>query len=124
LREHLSRLHLIAFLDEDVADFAAHLGDYFGVGFRLERRGAAVHREHLASRGLGNFNRYRRFRLGLVVLFAGRLFARDSIPGTSAQREGEGDDARAKKNVCHGPSPGSCDLRRRSDRIGCECGAV
>ena len=50
-REHLAVLHDVAFLDQDLADFAADLGDDRGFLVRLQRRCARVHGEHLAAGG-------------------------------------------------------------------------
>ncbi len=55
--EELTRFHVVAFLDQDAADFAAHLGDDLGVGLGFQRGGPAVHREHLATNGPGDFDR-------------------------------------------------------------------
>ncbi len=106
LCEHLAGAHVIAFLHEHAAHFAAHLGDHFGVGLGFECGRAAVHREHFAAHGLGDFDGNGGFSLGLLVLLLGRLVAGDSVRGAGAEREGEHQNARAKKNVCHGPSPG------------------
>ena len=106
LREHLARTHVIAFLHEQAAHFAADLGDHFGVGLRFECGGAAVHRQHFAAHRLGDFDGNGGFSLGLLVLLLRRVVAGNSVRGTCAERDGEQQNARAKKNVCHGPSPG------------------
>jgi len=106
LREYLSRAHQIAFLHEQPAHFTADLGDDFGVRFGFEGGRAAVHREHFAAYGLSHFDGNGGFSLGLLVLFVGSLVAGNSVRGAGAERNSEHQNARAKKNGCHGPSPG------------------
>ena len=100
-REHLARFYVIAFFDEESAHFATDLGDDFGVRFRLERGGSAVHGQHLAANRLGDFHGDRGFGFCLGVLAVRVLVTGDTVFGAGGNRQCERHDGCAKNVVCH-----------------------
>ena len=104
-REHLSGFYVIAFFDEDSQHFAAHLGDDLGVGFGLERGGAAVHGQHLAANWLGNFHGDRSIGGCLGVFVIRVLVAGNTVFGTGGNRQCERQYGRTKEVVLPCPSP-------------------
>ena len=100
-REQLTGFHVVAFLDEDAADFAADLRDDFRVRFGFESGGAAVHREHLAANGLGDFDGDGGVGERLGVLFLGGLVAGDAVFAQAETASASAMTAARKRAVCH-----------------------
>ena len=94
-REQLAGFHVVAFLDQDAADFAADLRDDFGVGFGFESGGAAVHREHLAANRLGDFDGDGGVGERLGFFFLGGLVPGDAVLCAGRNRQCERDDGGA-----------------------------
>ena len=82
--QELSRLHTVAFLDEDLADFAGDLGDHRRFLVGLQRRCAGVDGEHLAAGGHVDLDRNR--RRGALSAVLGRALA------AAVQSEGRNPD--------------------------------
>jgi len=97
--EELTRFHVVAFLDEDAADFTADLRDDFGVGLGVESGSAAVHREHLAANRHGHFDW--NGGVGLGVLFLGGLVTGNAIVGAGRDRQSEPGDGDAQESCFH-----------------------